>query len=194
MLAHSRLPLLHRPAPCVVLAAVLLAILGMVLPGWVAAQPTASATIEGSWSLDFPNETATSRQLVAFLPGGVVIATNAPSFSEATAAGGRVHSTEGLGAWVSLGEGRYAFIVVFLYFDPDEEPWGTLTVEGVLTLDPAGDHLHGTFRVALTSAAGMPVFAAEEEPLVGARIRPRAEPHAQASVEAAFQAALGLHD
>ena len=143
-----------------------------------AAQPTppaqlAAAGIEGSWSLRFPAEEPTSRQLAAFLPGGVVVATNAPGFSEETAGGGRVHSADGLGAWTSLGDGRYAFTVVFLYFDAEENNWGALTVDGVVTLDPSGNQFSGTFSVTVTDTADMPLFSSQNEPITGSRIRPR---------------------
>jgi hypothetical protein len=110
---------------------------------------------------------------VAFLPGGVVIGTNAPSFSEETAAGGRVHSTDGLGSWVRLSDGRYVFTLVYLYFDAEENNWGDLTVDGHVTLDPGGDGFSGTYAVTVTDALSVMVFTAEGSPFSGARLRPR---------------------
>ena len=155
------------------LAALLALPLSASPPRGAIARASQEASIEGSWSLDFPNEEPPRRQLAAFLPGGVGVLTNAPTFSDESAGGGRVHSTEGLGAWANLGDGRYALRVVFLYFDAEEAPWGALTVEGVLTLDPSGDRVEGAFDVAVVSAEGTPLFAAEGEPVTGARIRPR---------------------
>ena len=142
----------------------------------VGAQPMPRAqgvapTIEGSWSIGFPNEEPTSRQLASFLPGGVVLSTNAPTFEEEEL-GGRVYSTEGHGAWAPLGSGRYAFTIVFLYFNGDEENVVSVTIEGVVTLDASGDSFRGTYSFAATSADGTPVFSVEAEPLTGTRIRP----------------------
>ncbi len=170
-----------RRAPLAAIALVLAIVVGAVHTPSAAAQPApqaqrpaaGTASIEGSWSLSFPNEEATTRQLAAFLPGGVVIATNAPSFSEETAAGGRVHSAEGLGAWERLADGRYAFTVVFLYFDAEENNWGALTIDGVVTLDADGDQFSGTFSVGVTDALGTELFTDEEDHLTGSRIRPQ---------------------
>jgi hypothetical protein len=153
---------------------IVLAVLAAMLPG-APARAQEADPIVGSWTLAFPAGEPGSRQLVAFQAGGVVAATNAPTFGEPSAPGGRVHSTDGLGAWESLGGGRYAFTVIFLYFDAEEVDWGSLTVDGLVALDPAGDHFAGSFRVTVTDAAGMLVHAADEEPVVGARIRPPAD-------------------
>ncbi len=177
MLTQPSFPLAPLRAPLVVLAAVLAIALGAAHVSSVTAQPAATAqrpavSIEGSWSLAFPNEEPTSRQLAAFLPGGVVVATNAPSFSEATAARGRVHSTDGLGSWERLGDGRYAFTVVFLYFDAEENNWGALSIDGVVALDASGEQFRGTFGVTVTDTADLPLFTSQNEPLTGTRIRP----------------------
>ncbi len=128
-------------------------------------------TIEGSWSIGFPNEDPTSRQLASFLPGGVALSTNAPTFEEEEL-GGRVYATAGHGAWAALGGGRYAFTIVFLYFSGDEENVVSVTIEGVVTLDASGDSFRGTYTFAVASADGTPIFSAEAEPLTGTRIRP----------------------
>jgi hypothetical protein len=175
MLTRPHLPSLRPLAPLALLAAAFAVALGAVPPRAAVAWVGQAASIEGSWSLGFPNEDPARRQLAAFLPGGVVVVTNAPTFSEESASGGRVHSTEGLGAWASLGDGGYALRVVFLYFDAEEAPWGVLTLEGVLTLDPSGDRLEGTFDVAVVNAEGTSLFVVEGEPVSGARIRPRSD-------------------
>ena len=156
-----------------VLAALLLVLLSTAVPRTVVAQD-ASAAIVGSWSVGFPNEELNSRHLASFLPGGVVLMTNAPVFPEPTVAGDQIYSTAGHGAWERRADGGYAFTVLFLYFDAQEENWGTLSVDGVVTLDASGDAFTGTFRAAATDAAGGPLFTGEEEPLTGARIRPQA--------------------
>ena len=173
MLTRPRLLSLRPLAPLAHFAAALAVALGTASPLAAVTRASQEASIEGSWSLGFPNEDPSRRQLAAFLPGGVVVVTNAPTFSEESAEGGRVHSTEGLGAWASLGDGTYALRVVFLYFDAEEAPWGALTLEGVLTLDPSGDRVEGAFDVAVVSAEGTPLFAAEGDPVTGVRIRPR---------------------
>ena len=166
----------HQFVPLALVAVVLAVALGAIAPRITAAAAGQPASIEGSWTLDFPSDEAAGQQLAAFFPGGIVVATNAPTFADESAAGGRVHSTDGLGAWRSLGNGRYAFRVVFLYFDAEEQPWGTVTVDGVVTLDATGDHFSGTFRVHATSVHGMILDTEEDEPIVGARILPPMAP------------------
>ena len=168
-------PRLRRPLARLSALLVALVAVGTALPA-VSARAQAPEAIVGTWALTFPVEEQVSRQLIAFLPGGVVMATNAPTFSEESAPGGRVHSTEGLGAWEALGEGRYAFRVVFLYFDAEENDWGALTVDGHVTVDAAGDHFAGSFGVSLTDAAGSPLIAEVDEPVLGTRVRPHANP------------------
>jgi hypothetical protein len=157
-----------------VLAALLLVALGAAAPRTAAAQESNTPAIVGSWSVGFPNEELNSRHLASFLPGGVVLMTNAPVFAEPTVAGDQIYSTAGHGAWERRADGSYAFTVLFLYFDAEEENWGTLTVDGVVTLDATGEAFAGTFRAVVTDAAGGPLFTGEEEPLTGARIRPGA--------------------
>lgn len=168
----------HRPATnplvLVLLTAVVVTVtLAAPATGSALAQPAEPPAITGSWTLGFPNDDPTSRHLASFLPGGVVLMTNAPVFAEAAVAGDQIYSTAGHGAWIRLDDGRYAFTVVFLYFDAAEENWGTLTVHGLVMLDSSGDSFTGTFTATATDAAGGPLFAGEDEPLTGARIRPR---------------------
>ena len=174
MLTHhqSWTPSLHRCVPLALLTVVLAIAFIVTAPRTTVAAAGQPASIEGSWTLDFPDDPSAGQQLAAFFPGGIVVATNAPTFTDESAAGGRVHSTDGLGAWMSLGGGRYSFRVVFLYFDAEEQPWGSVTVEGVVTLDATGDHFTGTFRVHATSVHGMILDTDHDEPIVGARIRP----------------------
>src|SRR5947209_7461893 len=148
MLTYRHVPSVRRYGRLAALAAVLAALL-MLAPGAVPSQIAVAQTtqpaqprgIEGSWTLNFPSEDEdpTHHQLVAFLPGGVVIATNAPTFTDESVPGGRVLSSQGLGSWEAAGAGRFAFTVVFLYFEQDETPWGALTVAGDVALDSAGD-------------------------------------------------------
>ena len=177
MLTRLCFPMAHLRMPPTLLVAVLTLAVGVGHTQPIAAQPAPpaqqpTAGLAGSWSLSFPSEEPTSRQLAAFLPGGVVVATNAPFFSEESAAGGRVHSADGLGAWTSLDGGRYAFTVVFLYFDAEENNWGALTIDGVVTLDASGNQFSGTFSVAVTDTVDMPLFTSQDEPITGTRIRP----------------------
>ena len=174
MLTRPYLPS-PRPLRLLVLLGVVLALaFGATESRALAAQPEPS--IEGTWMLSFPNDDPTLRHLAAFLPGGVVMATNAPTFSEESAHGGRVHSTEGLGVWVRLDDGRYAFTVVYLYYDVEEQPWGTLTVDGVVTLDASGNRFRGTFNVDVVDAIGALLFSSQDEPIAGTRVRVRTIP------------------
>lgn len=173
MIARAQRPSPRPFVPLAILAAVIAVAAGLALPNVAAAQPSTGAPIEGSWSLAFPNEDVTSRQLVSFLPGGIVLATNAPAFADETVAGDLIYSSAGHGAWTALGGGRYSFTLIFLYFDGNEDNWASLTLDGEVTLDASGDAFTGNFTAAVTSAAGMPLFTGESEPLAGARIRPR---------------------
>lgn len=159
--------------PTLLLAVALFAVAGAAAPRRAAAQEGETATIVGSWSLGFPNDDPGSRHLASFLPGGIVLMTNAPVFTEESVTGDQIYSTAGHGAWERREDGSYAFTVVFLYFDAAEENWGTLTVDGVVTLDASGDSFTGSFAATATDEEGGPLLTTEEEPLSGARIRAR---------------------
>jgi hypothetical protein len=167
--SHRRVPLISFA----LLTATLLTFAAAAVPHSVAAQEGEAPTIVGSWSLGFPNDDPSSRHLASFLPDGVVLMTNAPVFTEESVARDQIYSTAGHGAWIRQDDGSYAFTVLFLYFDAAEENWGTLTVDGVVTLDPSGDSFTGTFLAAATDEDGGPLLTTEEEPLSGARIIPR---------------------
>ncbi len=158
------------------LLATLAAALVALHPTSIAAQPAPPAQrialgLEGSWIVDLSTEGEIDLNLISILPGGVALATNAPSFVDEQT-GERVYSTAGHGAWAPLGGNRYGFTVVFLYFSGAEENLFTLTVEGAVTLDTSGNRFSGTYGVAGSTAAGMPIFAEEGLPITGTRIRP----------------------
>jgi hypothetical protein len=167
-----------RPGPLwrAILAMALALPLTAALPQRVAGQAAEPVSIVGTWSVAFPNDDPTTRQLMSFLSDGVVLATNAPTFVADMETGERIYSSAGHGAWVNLDDGRYAFTLVFLYFEDDEDNWGSLTIDGVVTLDPSGDRFEGSFTVTVAAETGMPLFIGEaddSQPITGARVRVR---------------------
>ncbi len=163
-------------ALCAVLLAAVVALAQSVASGGAnpvhasAGEPPAS--IEGAWILSLPAAGPTAKQLVTFFPGGVVIATNSPSIPPAPDGPPvRLYSTDAHGAWVDLGDRRYAATLVYLLFTEEGANAFSFTAEASYTLDASSNAFSGEYRATVADAAGTVVAQMGPFPIEGTRIR-----------------------
>lgn len=125
----------------------------------------AAEPILGSWLLRVSGgKDPAERELISFLPGGVVLATNTPidvsSLQPGTYTG---YFTPGHGAWAKTGDGQYRSTAVFVTVNTDGTFQGTTTVTLRLTLSPDGASVRGPYSAILRNNTDEVVYTTPDE-------------------------------
>ena len=123
-----------------------------------AGQGQPPASIEGAWIVSFPDFPEPGREAVVVGAGGIIVASGAPvtTFPPGEGPPGvtRLFSSQGFGAWASLGSREYSFRFVTINYTDAGEFAGTTTIEGTVLLDASGDAFSGSFTGVETDVAG----------------------------------------
>ena len=142
-----------------VVALISLVVAGLALthnqPGTTAQESTMRPPIVGAWFVTTLLDGAPpSPNMTSFYADGTVLTSNRPVYPPSTEGGVPEARSAGHGAWIANADGTVDFTFVVFVSDTNGTYLGQRTLQGRLTLDPAGDVWTAPFTATVTDPTG----------------------------------------